>query len=77
MTVTAANHELTVGDKIQLRNIQFTCPANGPFTNNFTYPSDKGVSFDISSFVYDNLTGLSTVGLTSAHNFRVGRNGSS
>ena len=73
MTVTAANHELTVGDKIRLRNIQFTCPANGPFTNNFTYPSDKGVSFDISSFVYDNLTGLSTVGLTSAHNFRVGR----
>ena len=74
LTVTSASaHELNTGDKIELKNMTFSCPANGPFANNYQFPSEQGVNFDISSFVYDNRTGLATVGLTSAHNFRIGR----
>ena len=74
LTVTSSSaHELNTGDKIELKNMTFSCPANGPFANNYQFPSEQGVNFTISSFVYDNRTGLATVGLTSAHNFRVGR----
>ena len=70
---TSSDHDLNTGDKIELRNLTFACPANGPFTNVYQFPSEIGVNFKISSFDYDNLTGIATVGLTSAHNFRVGR----
>ena len=74
LTVTAStDHELNTGDKIELKNLNFTCPSGAPFANNYNFPSAQGVNFEISSFVYDNRTGLATVGLTSAHNFRVGR----
>jgi hypothetical protein len=74
LTVTSASaHELNTGDKIELKNMTFSCPSGGPFHNVYSFPSEQGVNFDISSFVYDNRTGLATVGLTSAHNFRVGR----
>jgi len=74
LTVTSSvDHELNTGDKIELKNLNFTCPSGAPFANNYNFPSAQGVNFEISSFVYDNRTGLATVGLTSAHNFRVGR----
>ena len=74
LTVTSSSdHELDTGDKIELKNMTFSCPANGPFTNVYQFPSEIGVDFTISSFDYDNRTGLATVGLTSAHNFRIGR----
>ena len=74
LTVTSvSDHDLNTGDKIELKSMTFACPANGPFTNVYQFPSEIGVNFKISSFVYDNRTGLATVGLTSAHNFRVGR----
>ena len=74
LTVTSSSaHELNTGDKIELKNMTFSCPANGPFANNYQFPSEQGVNFTISSSVYDNRIGLATVGLTSAHNFRVGR----
>ena len=74
LTVTsAADHELNTGDKIELKNMTFSCPAGAPFANNYQFPSEQGVNFTISSFDYDNRTGIATVGLTSSHNFRVGR----
>jgi hypothetical protein len=74
LTVTSSvDHELNTGDKIQLRNMTFSCPSGSPYHAVTQFPSEQGVNFSISSFVYDNRTGLATVGLTSAHNFRVGR----
>jgi len=74
LTVTSvSDHDLDTGDKIELKNMTFSCPAGAPFANNYQFPSEQGVNFSISSFVYDNRTGLATVGLTSAHNFRIGR----
>ena len=74
LTVTgSSDHELSTGDKIQLRNMTFSCPSGSPYHAVTQFPSEQGVNFTISSFVYDNRTGLATVGLTSAHNFSVGR----
>ena len=74
LTVTSSSdHELEIGDKIQLRNLDFTCASGSPYHGVTNFPSEQGVNFTISSFDYDNRTGLATVGLTSAHNFRIGR----
>lgn len=74
LTVTSvSDHDLSTGDKIELKNLTFSCPSGSPFHNVYAFPSAQGVNFAISSFDYDNRTGLATVGLTSAHNFRVGR----
>ena len=74
LTVTSSvDHELDTGDKIELKNLNFTCSSGAPFANNYNFPSAQGVNFTINSFDYDNRTGIATVGLTSSHNFRVGR----
>ena len=74
LTVTASSdHELGIGDKIRLNALTFSCDSSSPFHNVTSFPTEQGVNFDISSFVYDNRTGLATVGLTSSHNFRIGR----
>ena len=74
LTVTSdGNHTLNVGDKINFSGLEFSCPSESPFHNVYVFPSEQGVNFTISSFDYDNKTGIATVGLTSSHNFSIGR----
>jgi hypothetical protein len=60
-TITVNNHGLTKYDAFKLQGLEFSCP-----------PGSPGKEKNVISAFYDRITGITTIGLSTNHNFSTG-----
>ena len=68
VTVARGGHTFALGDRVNFAGLGFTCDGGSGLTTT-TFPSPLGRAYNISTFEYDNSTGLATVTTSAGHDF--------